>query len=162
VRKEGTEHPARRSTISFVVAVVLVVVLVAGAQSAPGRSVLRTAGLMGSPERYSELYFAHPDQLERRVPASGAPLRMEFTVRNREGSARVYHWHLSAGPKPGRNPGGLSGTLSLAAGRSATIVRRLVPPCRGARDRLSVRISDTEAIGYWISCRQPAGKQANG
>lgn len=136
-------------------AIVLGLFAVAVAQSAGGRSVLTTAGLIGSGEHYSELYFTHPEQLPARTGEAAPSVRIQFTLRNHEGAARAYAWSLTAAPSGGADARRVSGSMRLEAGRSATIESRITPRCRGARERLSVSISDTETIGYWIFCLHP-------
>jgi hypothetical protein len=145
---------APRSLLRFIAATAVVLGLVAVAQSAGGRSVLTTAGLIGSGDHYSELYFTHPEQLPARTGEAAPSVRIQFTLRNREGAARAYAWSLTAAPSGGADARRLSGSVRLLAGRSVTIERRITPRCRGTRERLSVSISNTETIGYWISCLQ--------
>jgi hypothetical protein len=141
--------------LRLIAATAVVLVLVVVAQSAGGRSVLTTTGLIGSGEHYTELYFTHPEQLPARTGDAAASVPIQFTLRNREGAARAYAWSLTAAPSGGADARRLSGSVRLEAGQSAKIERRITPRCRGARERLSVSISNTETIGYWISCLQP-------
>jgi hypothetical protein len=131
-------------------AAVVAVALVGAAQTSAGKSVLRGAGLMSGPERYTELAFARPSKLPGALPARGRmSVAVPFTLRNAEGASRTYRWTIEAG-------GNIlaRGRVSAAPGERAVIRRRLSLGCRGARTRVEVRLAaPSESIGFWARCR---------
>jgi hypothetical protein len=134
---------ATHATRRFALAVLVVAVALGVAQTAPGRSLLKGAGLTAPPERYTELYFTTPDEL----PAASRSGTVSFTVRNDEGAPRNYHWTL-------RVAGNVqdSGQVTVRPQRTAK-VRRVVHVSCGARVRVEVALTTpSQSIGYWARC----------
>lgn len=137
------------------------------AQTAAGRSVLRSAGLAGSPPRYTELAFANPGRLPYELLQSRGRVRAGVLVHNMEGSTRLYRWR-AVEERPARGTVKLdSGRVQVAPEGWARIGPRLRVICAGS-ERVHIRIAldnPPRSVGFWIECprglahdaaRQPA------
>ncbi|HEY3021987.1 MAG TPA: hypothetical protein VGJ32_17440 [Solirubrobacteraceae bacterium] len=131
----------------------MVLVLLGAAQTPPGRSALRHAGLTERAEPYTELAFARPSELPERLPSGRTRLTVPFTLHNAEGAPRDYAWSIEA--LDGERRTVLArGQVRTAAGQRASVERRLAAPCRGERTRVEVRLArPAESIGFWAQCR---------
>lgn len=127
------------------------------AQSEPGRSLLRDAGLSAPSEPFTALAFARPDDLPQR-PAAGAGVPVAFRIANEEEGRRTYAWRVVE-----RAAGGDGGGETLASGRvgvepgaGATVRARVPLACAGRRTRVAVVLDDpAREIGFWVACPGP-------
>lgn len=126
------------------------------AQTAAGRSVLRSAGLAGSPPRYTELAFAAPMYLPEKLPPKRVPIHAPFWVHNVEGASRTYHWTFTERDGTGRTVLA-RGSLTLASGARRRLNPQLHVACRvSKRARLELRLdSPPRSIGWWADCLPP-------
>jgi len=134
--------------LGMAAAAALVVVLLGAAQTAPGRSALRHAGLLGRAEPYTELAFARPSELPQRLRTGRNRLSVPFTLHNAEGGPRAYAWTIRSGRTVLAR-----GSLRTAAGERAYVRGRFVAPCHDRRTRVEVRLArPAESIGFWAQC----------
>ena len=132
-----------------IVCAAVVLAALGAAQSRPGRSLLRDAGVAGAAERYTELSFARPSKLPGKLLPGQRRVSLSYVLHNVEGERRDYRWTVAAG-----GDGLAHGTTSAAPGERVVIRRSVTVPCRGARTRVEVRLArPSEAIGFWAACR---------
>jgi hypothetical protein len=136
--------------VAAVAAVVLVAIAVA--QSAFGRSVLRDSGFEGGDERYTELAFAQPTKVPEWLTEYRPKLDLPVAIHNGEGRPRTYRW--TATVRHGRRTKVLDrGTVALARDGRATIDPHVKFSCRSGRVRVEVAVDrPKQAIGAWIRC----------
>jgi hypothetical protein len=138
--------------IAAVITAAIVVLAAVLAQTAAGKSVLRDAGLLGSPQAYTELEFVEPAKLPVQVTPGTHRLRVPFRIHNVEDSARTYRWSVVA--ITGGRTQRLAGTRQdLAKGQSRYLDPHVPLTCSGGRVRIEVRLADpAQSIGYWVKC----------
>jgi len=125
------------------------------AQTGPGHSVLRSAGLVAPQPAYTALAFAHPQQLLTQLFSTEALLETSFVIQNLSPGSRAYAWHMVE-VHDGRRLQVASGRTKVGGGRAATISKTVLTSC--ASGRLEVVVSLTtpsESIAYSMMC--PAG-----
>jgi hypothetical protein len=145
----------RRSSLSLGAAVALTLALVGFAQSDPGQRLLERGGLVAEPERYTELSFTYPSLVPRKLLPDSSPIRVRFTIRNRESSSRIYAW--SVGTAGSATPLA-AGHVRVAAGERIKVSPKVLPPCDGAKTRVEARIAKpAQKIGFWMECVGAAG-----
>lgn len=142
-----------------VTVIALALVAVGLAQTQPGWSAAESLGIAAPAERFTELYFAHPDALRPQHDPGGRSSRtamVSFAIRNEQGTAKRYLWTVRVGGAPAD-----SGSTALRAGGTATISREVAIPCRRpgrlqrAADRIQIGVAlatPAESISYWTSC----------
>jgi hypothetical protein len=127
-----------------------------------GISLLSPAGrhqwalsLFRQPTRYTVLFFDHPADLPA-TAAAGHPIRVSFTVGNREGRAVGYRYVVrSAGGRRSRFVGEAARTV--AAGASWTVSTAVRPACRTSPCRIQVSLpGHPETIDFLVAVRVPA------
>jgi hypothetical protein len=163
VRSTGRVAPGpssvRWKAVLTVAVIVLVLVAVGLAQTQAGLSAAESLGIAAPAERFTELYFAHPEALRPKHHSGGRSSRTQtvsFAVRNEEGVTRRYLWIVRVG--------GVrvdSGSTRLRAGETATISRKVTSPCRrrgrlqrpGDRFQIGVALATPpQSISYSTSC----------
>lgn len=133
-----------------VVAVVAALIVVA--QSRAGQSALRTLGVTGNPPGYTELAFVHPLRLPTALRSSPTPLRLPFTITNREGSRTTYRWSVTTSDPHARV--NRSGMLQIGAGKRAYLAPRVRLTCT-RRTRITISVNTGQAIDFWATCIVP-------
>jgi hypothetical protein len=129
-----------------------VLAAIAAAQTSPGQTVLRDAGLVAHAERYTELSFRRPSRLPTTLPAGQRRVTLSWSLRNAEGARRDYAWTIEARDAGGRQVLG-RGTTSAGAGQRVTVRQQVEPRCRGPRTRVEVHLArPDESIGFWAQC----------
>lgn len=129
-----------------------IAVLVALAQTPPGRSLMRLTGLAKSPAPYSALYFTDPRGLPASVPAGHVGLNVSFAVHNATGSGNTYRWTVRV-VEAAKTRSAASGTLTVAAGgtqRENTQVSVLCPS--GTLDVVVQLAAPAESIDSKAAC----------
>jgi len=151
----------------------LAVVLILGGlgQTPPGRHLLRTAGILGSPASYTELAFAAPKSLPREI-SPGSPLpQVSFMIHNSTGRARDYRWSVTLAPRPetAGQPAApaqpaaptkpaapttlTAGSLNLADGGSTTVTPQAKVACASGPVVLTVRLEGSgETLAWQADC----------
>lgn len=115
-------------TLTTAALLCIALVAVGLAQTSAGRNVTRKLGLAAPAQRYTELYFARPDQIARYTDnpqRSGERIALPFVIHNDTHSTNNYSWavYVSGGsPK-------LTGVASLAPGASVTAHPKVVLRC---------------------------------
>jgi hypothetical protein len=121
------------------------------AQTGSGHSLLRSLGVVGDAERYTELSFVAPDALPARV--SRGPVTMApFRLHNVEAGARTYRWQVSivAGP---RREVAARGTIVVPRGATRDVAPPVGLACLAPRERIVVALLDpAESIDYLVGC----------
>jgi hypothetical protein len=127
-----------------------------------GLSLLSPAGrhqwalsLFRQPARYTVLFFDHPADLPATAGA-GRPIRISFTVGNREERAVGYRYVVrAAGGRRSRIVGEASRTV--AAGASWTVSTAVRPVCRTSPCRIQVSLpGHPETIDFLVTAKVPA------
>lgn len=126
------------------------------AQTGPGRSVLRDAGLEGHGPSYTALSFASPGSLPTQLFSRTALLDAAFVIRNSSGQRRQYGWQLEE-IHNGQVRNLASGQATVAAGAAATVSPGgsggFVTSCSGGRMKIEVLLPGAgESIGFWMTC----------
>jgi hypothetical protein len=147
-----------RPDVRSLLAAASVLLVVGVMQTAPGRDLLRSAGLSGAPERYTALAFAKPASLPEQLPARRAAIRIPFSLRNEEGRDVVYRWTVVEVGARGRRQIA-AGATGLRAGGDVWVRPRGRVACAGARTRIEVSLAGMgESIGFWARCPAVAGR----
>lgn len=131
------------------------------AQTAAGRSVLRSAGLTAKPSRYTELSFARPMLLPEKFPHGRFKVTAPFTIHNAGDTPRTYHWTVEE-IASGRTTAIAHGRVTEDPGIRRAANPRMWLHCSGReRVRVQVRLQDpAESIGWWARCLPPATPKA--
>ncbi len=114
------------------------------------------------PQRLSELYFTHHQQLPD-VVAPQTPQRVVFTIHNLEHQTTVYHYTLIVLTNNSIEEQLGHGTITLTHDQSQTIEHTLVIPPLGDRVAVKVKLEyqgiiagsktahwQTQSIHYWV------------
>ena len=144
-------HSAKQLIAAAVTAAIVLLAAVA-AQTAVGKSVLRDAGVLGSPQAYTELEFVQPAKLPAQLTPGTHRLTVPFRIHNVEGGAHTYRWSVVA--IAGGQTQRLAGARQdLAEGQSRYLHPRVPVTCSGGRVRIEVRLADpSQSIGFWVNC----------
>ncbi|GAA3227946.1 hypothetical protein [Actinocorallia longicatena] len=146
----GGLSPARKSLIALAV----LLMVLGGAQTPPGGTVLRALGLTAEPPAYTELSFTTPAALPDFVQAGAVPEHASFEIRNRGTTAQDYRWSVYVERGKRRVKAG-SGALRLGPGAART----LKPPalrCTSGPVRVVVQLDGrTERITFHSVCQRP-------
>ncbi|MBO2446743.1 hypothetical protein J4573_06550 [Actinomadura barringtoniae] len=152
----------------------MAVVLILGGfgQTPPGRHLLRTAGILGSPASYTELAFAAPKSLPREI-SPGSPLpQVSFMIHNSTDRARDYRWSVTLAPRqetagqpaapakptaparPAAPTTLTTGNLNLADGGSTTVTPQAAKvACVSGPVVLTVRLEGSgETLSWQADC----------
>lgn len=126
------------------------------AQTAPGRSVLKTLGLRGGPAHYTELEFTSP----RSIPLNfvqGGLLHLDFDIHNVEGVSRAYAWQVVRTPEVGPSRRAARGVVLAGEGETVHVTALVRIPCRGRREQVTVRLVRPRLeLSYGAGCLGPA------
>lgn len=126
----------------------LVLAGLAAAQAGAG-TLLRDAGVVPEPARYSELAFADPATLPDTLPAGDSQLVLPIRIGNHEGARTRYRWTVGTA----RGGATASGEAWVPDGRATRITPTVAVTCSGRRDRLEVRVWPGDlTVGAWIDC----------
>jgi hypothetical protein len=132
----------------------VVLALLALAQTGAGRSLMRIAGLTGGGDgSYSELAFTGPSALPHGLPRERTSIAMPFELTNRTGADRSYRWSVVT-ITGARTTELARGSAEIPADGRATIDPRASYACRiDGRLRIEARVDGgREAIGFWARC----------
>jgi hypothetical protein len=141
-----------KQLIAAALTAAIVVLATVLAQTAAGKSVLRDAGLLGSPQGYTELEFIEPAKLPVQLTPGTHTPRVPFRIHNVESGPHTYRWSVVAisGSHTQRLAGGRQ---DLAKGQSRFLHPHVPVTCTSGRVRLEVRLADpAQSIGYWVKC----------
>jgi hypothetical protein len=141
-----------RGVVALVGVVVLAAVL---AQTREGHAVLQRAGLYEQPTSYTSLAFEHPQSLPDQLTSKRANVDVSFVIRNATGARHGYRWSvlLVQGQRSRRV---FSGTVGVAPGREATVIRTAAVFCTRGQVRIVVTLAlPAEAIDAWLACVLP-------
>jgi hypothetical protein len=128
------------------------VVVVALAQTPPGRSLMRLTGLAKAPTSFTSLYFSDPGGLPDTVPSGHAALSVSFDVQNEAQSASSYSWavRLQQGSK---SQLAAQGTVSVPAGGTKTENQSVSTICTSGTLEVIVSLaSPAESIHFRAAC----------
>ena len=141
-----------KQLIAAVATAAIVVLAAVLAQTAFGKSVLRDAGLLGSPQGYTELEFVQPAKLPAQIAPGTRRLRVPFRIHNVEGGAHTYRWSVVA-IRDGQTQRLAGARQDLAKGQSRYLDPHVPLTCSGGRVRVEVRLADpAQSIGFWVKC----------
>ncbi len=114
-----------------------------------GLASARSLGLIATPERFTELSFAHPTSLPS-VLASSGTISFYFVVANREGADRTYAW--SATYSTARSHGVLAtGDTPVPTGSSRSVAVEVAAPSAHGATTVSVRLAaPRESIDFHV------------
>lgn len=136
---------------SAVLLAAFVLLVVGFAQTGPGRSLLKGAGLY-RPGSFTELAFAAPAGLPSQLTSKQTPIKVSFNIHNVSDSPQTYRWsiilvrsresHLKA-----------SGTIWADAQENVTVKKTVAIECVGRRLQVVVRLAaPAESIDFWTTC----------
>lgn len=129
------------------------------AQSTPGRSVLRTFGLQGTPAHYTELSFTSPRALPFRFVRGGL-LHLSFDIHNVEGELRLYAWRVELSSDVGAASVVDRGIELLHDGATTRVVVAERIPCRGTREQVAVRLAEpARTVRFTAGCLGSAARR---
>jgi hypothetical protein len=113
--------------------------------------------LFRQPTRYTVLFFDRPADLPA-TAAAGGPIRISFTVGNREGRAVGYRYVVrAAGGRRSRIVGEAARTV--AAGASWTVATAVRPVCGTSPCRIQVSLpGHPESIDFLVTVTVPPVK----
>jgi hypothetical protein len=127
-------------------------VLVTLAQTSPGHSLMRLAGLTKASTVYTALYFPDPGGLPSTVPSGHVELNVSFAVHNAAQSAGSYKWtiQLLHGSKTDL---AASGTVTMPGGATKAESRAVSTLCQSGTLEVIVRLaSPAESIHFRATC----------
>jgi hypothetical protein len=137
-------------------ALVVGVAVAAGlGQTSVGHGVLGEVGLFEEPASYTSLAFLHPQSWPEQLKSKRANVGISFVIHNAGSTARDYQWSvlLDRGQKTRHVD---AGTLRVAAGRGAAIIRTAEISCTRGRVRIIVSLArPAESIDAWTACWAP-------
>jgi hypothetical protein len=147
------------------VATILILLLVLGAaalaQTSRGKKILRQVGISAPSRHYTALSFSDPSGLPAPDQPGPSQQSVSFTIHNAGVNRLSYEWRIAVGSAVPA----ASGSITVPAGQSTTVGRRVRLPCstggsagRSARRLTRVRIEvslsrPAESISYWTGCR---------
>jgi hypothetical protein len=124
------------------------------AQTAPGSTVLRKAGITATPTRYTELAFVSPARLPDKASNGSGAWRVPVAIHDAEGSAQTYRWTAFQENRDGRRRRLDSGEIKLPSDGWGTVRPRMDLTCgANARVRAIVTLErPARSISYWVLC----------
>jgi hypothetical protein len=145
-------RPASRRRWPY--ALLLMIVLAAGVlfQTPPGRDVLRSAGVLGTPAAYTELAFTGPGDLPQQLVAANVTKLPAFEIHNVTGAAHRYRWSVTLSSARGAVQAA-TGEAPVADGRVATLAPSVRVECRPGPLTVTVRLATSgESINFRADC----------
>lgn len=128
------------------------VAAIALAQTPPGHSLLRLAGLVKPPASYSALYFTDPAGLPATLPSGHVAVNVSFAVRNAAQSANSYRWTVEL-MHGGKRLSTASGTMTVPAGGTEAEKKPMTTVCRSGVLDVIVRLAaPAESIHFKAVC----------
>jgi hypothetical protein len=126
-------------------------------QTPPGRQLLKSIGVVGSGSGYTELAFADPGGLPRRLTAKMTVSDLPFTIHNLTGQDRQYSWSVTMTSR-GKTGRAATGVTGLANGARLTVTPRLRIECVPGPMSVTVQVSgsSTESIDFHATCARGA------
>jgi hypothetical protein len=145
-----------RKARSAIAAAAIVLAAAGFAQTGPGRSLLRDAGIAGNGQSYTALAFASPGSLPTQLYSRQALLTAEFVIRNSTRQQRHYPWQVEE-IRNGLVNLLFSGQATVPAGAAVTVSpggsEGFVTSCSGGRMKIEVLLPGAgESIGFWATC----------
>ena len=134
------------------VLIVIVLIVVSFAQTAPGHGLLRLVGVSQVPPAYTALYFTNSQRLPTSLPTGHVEVPVSFAVQNSSSQAKSYQWKVEV--ENGSNTAQVGGQLSLPGGTTAVEMKSVKAVCRSGGG-LVVRVSlaeTAESIDYRVVC----------
>jgi hypothetical protein len=137
----------------------MLVVAVAGltifAQSGAGQTTLRRLGVVGPAQRYTELAFVGAQHLPAELPRAPTMVHLAFTITNREGRARSYHWTIFEHASATETRQLMTGQTSVREGQEAYLDPAVTFACTSDQADIDVRLSSGEVIDFIVQCSGP-------
>ena len=131
---------------------VLVLLVVAFAQTSSGRGLMRLAGLAQTPPAYTALYFSNSQRLPTSLPTGHVEFPVSFVVQNSSSQAKTYQWKVEV--QNGKSTVQVGGQLSLSGGSTAVETKSVKAIC-SAGGGLVIKVSlagTAESIDYRVVC----------
>ena len=150
----GADAPAirRGRVLRLLGPLAAVVALVTVAQTPPGHSLLRLAGLEKAPPAYSALYFTDPGGLPATLPSGHVALNVSFAVHNASQSANSYQWAVQVVQGKKIHPAA-RGTTTIPAGGTKAENRAVTALCPSGVLEVVVRLAaPAESIHFRAVC----------
>jgi hypothetical protein len=101
-------------------------------------------------QQLTELSVANPQQLPKtyRIGQSQA---VQFSVRNRTGSATTYTYVITETNPAGNRLAQLgTGSITTAANSTTVVSQIIVPADLGKRVHINVQLNTGLSVGYWV------------
>lgn len=119
---------------------------------APIDRQLRDWKLLPEPERLTELYFTHPNNLPSNY-TPGQPQTVAFTVHNLEYRTTDYHYQIVEQSQAGNASQTLaSGSFTLTQNQYSSPMLNITPTDLGQHVKVEVRLGDqNESIDYLLN-----------
>lgn len=129
------------------------------AQTAVGRDALDSLGVRNDDGGFTELSFAQPGDLPRRM-TEDVVVKVPFFIRNRETGPRAYRWVVEQHSGARTRVLASGSTATTAVGRAAYVSPELALPCDRVRSQAVVRVVGIDqSIDFWTKC-SPAAAHA--
>ncbi|HSW66419.1 MAG TPA: DUF1616 domain-containing protein [Bacillota bacterium] len=101
------------------------------------------------PERFTELYFTHPDALPARAEP-GSKLPVAFTLHNQESRDTTYNYRITFTDQGGTVTL-VTHSLQLKTNQQRAITEDIVIPTGDTRGEVSVQlIHEDQSVHFWI------------
>lgn len=150
--RTDTVRPAGRRRWPYVLLLVIILAVGVLSQTPPGRNVLRSAGVLGTPAAYTELAFTTPDQLPQQLVVANVTKVPAFEIHNVTGAARRYRWSVTLSSAGGAVQSA-AGQASVADGHRATLTPSVRVDCRPGPLTVSVSLATSgESIRFRADC----------
>lgn len=139
----------RARRIIYVLVVVAVVIL-AFAFKTPIKNQLNSWKLLPQPEKLTELYFTHPNNLPKTY-TPGRAQDVSITVHNLEGQNYLYNYKIVETSQDGRRSQVLqTGKFVINANQYSTKLLNILPINLGDHVNLSIEITNVnQSISIW-------------
>jgi hypothetical protein len=163
VRAEGPSGRVTGRLWAYVALLVAVLALTGLSQTPPGRWLLKSIGVLGSGSGYTELSFADPGGLPRRLAAKVTVSDLPFTIHNLTRQDRQYSWSVTMTSR-GKTRRAATGATGLVNGARLTVTPRLRIECVPGPLRVTVQVSgsSTESIDFHATCTRGAAHGGQG
>jgi hypothetical protein len=128
------------------------IALVLLAQTGPGHSLMRAAGLTTPAQAYTALSFTDPGGLIANLPSGHIAVTAPFTIANNSATTSTYRWSLLL-VRGGATLRTTTGQTTVAPGGSAQVSPEAQALCPSGRLKVVVRLAEpAQAIDFWADC----------
>jgi hypothetical protein len=113
---------------------------------------LKAVGLVGTPNTFTTISFAHPQSLPEQLSAARSKVNLAFTISNHTSSAEDYQWLVTVTVNSKSATAG-KGTVALDPNGTTTVAKDIDVVCKTGRAEVTVSLAGlNESIDAWMTC----------